>query len=73
MRTVRALLALSVLTAASFQAKAQPASGPPVVLKPDQLDQLVSRIALYPDPLLAQVLTVSTFPEQIPDAGPVSR
>src|ERR1700735_1588688 len=29
----------------------------PVALTPPQLDQLVARIALYPDPLLAQVLT----------------
>src|SRR5215472_4477993 len=38
-------------------------------LAPDQLDQLVDRIALYPDPLLAQVLTASTFSNQIPDAA----
>src|ERR1700740_125944 len=36
---------------------------------PDQLDQLVSRIALYPDPLLAQILAGATFPDQIPDAA----
>ena len=31
------------------------------MMAPQQLDPLVSRIALYPDPLLAQVLTASTF------------
>ena len=36
---------------------------------PDQLDHMVSRIALYPDPLLAQVLAGATYPEQIPDAA----
>ena len=36
---------------------------------PEQLDQLVSRIALYPDSLLAQVLAAATFPDQIPDAA----
>jgi hypothetical protein len=36
---------------------------------PDQLDKLVSRIALYPDPLLAQVLAAATFSDQIPDAA----
>jgi hypothetical protein len=36
---------------------------------PEQLDQLVSRIALYPDGLLAQVLTASTFYNEIPDAA----
>lgn len=38
-------------------------------LPPDRLDHLVDRIALYPDPLLAQVLTASTFSNQIPDAA----
>jgi hypothetical protein len=42
---------------------------PPPVMAPQQLDQLVQRIALYPDPLLAQVLTASTFWDQIPDAA----
>jgi hypothetical protein len=36
---------------------------------PDQLDHLVSRVALYPDPLLAQVLAAATFPDEIPDAA----
>jgi len=40
-----------------------------VLLSPGQLDQLVSRVALYPDPLLSQVLTASTYSEQIPDAA----
>ena len=31
-------------------------SAQPAPLTPPQLDQLVARIALYPDPLLAQVL-----------------
>ena len=40
-----------------------------VLLTPGQFDQLVSQVALYPDPLLAQVLTASTYSEQIPDAA----
>jgi hypothetical protein len=51
---------------AQSQNQNQPALPPPVA--PEQLDQLVQRIALYPDPLLAQILTASTFPDQIPDA-----
>src|ERR1700731_2920608 len=43
--------------------------GQPPSFAPDQLDQLVSRIALYPDPLLAQILAAATFPDQIPDAA----
>lgn len=46
-----------------------PYSGPAPTFSMEQLDQLTSRIALYPDPLLAQVLTASTYPEQIPQAA----
>jgi hypothetical protein len=35
---------------------------------PDQLDNLLAPIALYPDPLLAQVLVAATFPDQIDEA-----
>ncbi len=34
-----------------------------------QLDSLVSRIALYPDALVAQVLSAATYPEQIEEAA----
>ncbi|MGH9667104.1 MAG: DUF3300 domain-containing protein, partial [Bryobacteraceae bacterium] len=34
-----------------------------------QLDGLVSRIALYPDPLLAQILAAATYPNDIPPAA----
>lgn len=43
--------------------------GPPPLQSPQQLDQLVGRIALYPDGLLAQVLTASTYFNEIPDAA----
>ena len=42
--------------------KATPAGGK---LSRDQLDSLVAPIALYPDPLLAQVLAASTYPLEI--------
>jgi hypothetical protein len=41
----------------------QQAGGQP--LGADQLEQLVAPIALYPDALLAQVLTASTYPDQV--------
>jgi hypothetical protein len=41
---------------------------PPPYFPPDELDRVVSRIALYPDPLLAQVLAAATYSDQIPDA-----
>jgi hypothetical protein len=34
-----------------------------------QLDNIVQRIALYPDPLLAQILAASTHWDQIPEAA----
>jgi hypothetical protein len=46
-----------------------PNAPPPPPQTPQQLDQLVAPIALYPDPLLAQILTASTFWDQIPEAA----
>lgn len=54
------------------QEQAQQYSQPPV-FSPQQLDAVVGRIALYPDPLLAQVLTASTFSVEIQDAAGWSR
>lgn len=41
----------------------------PPLLPPQQLDAVVQPIALYPDGLLAQVLTASTFSNEVPDAA----
>jgi hypothetical protein len=57
-------LALSLIIVAAVPVAAQP-----VPLAPPQLDQLVARIALYPDPLLAQVLTASTRWNEIQEAA----
>jgi hypothetical protein len=46
-------------------AQAAPAAGEEAKLPPDQLDSLVAPIALYPDPLLGQVLVASTYPLEI--------
>jgi hypothetical protein len=46
-----------------------PQEGPGPNLDAKQLDNLVARIALYPDPLLAQVLAASTYPDQLADAN----
>jgi len=59
---------LAVVLSFALCAQSTFAQAPPAYT-PEQLDNLVSRIALYPDPLLAQVLTASTFPDQIPDAA----
>jgi hypothetical protein len=41
----------------------------PPMLPPPELDRLVNRVALFPDPLLAQVLAAATFPDDIPEAA----
>ena len=46
-----------------------PQNGQPSLLPPQQLDQLVGPIALYPDGLLAQILPASTFWNELPDAA----
>lgn len=51
------------------QAAPQTAQGQPYVQQtPEQLQQLVAPIALYPDSLVAQILAASTFPEQVVEA-----
>jgi hypothetical protein len=41
---------------------------PAQLLPPEQLDTLVAPIALYPDPLLSQVLAASTYPLEVVEA-----
>ncbi len=38
------------------------------LLSPDQLNNLVAPVALYPDPLLSQVLSASTYPLELVEA-----
>lgn len=47
------------------QQQAAPPEQPPPKIPNDQLDSLVAPIALYPDPLLSQVLVASTYPLEI--------
>ncbi len=46
----------------------KPAPAPHVQQTPQQLQQLVAPIALYPDSLVSQILAASTFPEQVVEA-----
>ncbi len=67
-----ALVAAPVFAQAPLQDPGQQQDqnqAPPPSFSPAQLDQIVERIALYPDSLLAQVLTASTYGDQIPDAA----
>jgi Protein of unknown function (DUF3300) len=74
LRTVAAICSLLIALPATFaQVPADPSSGTPdtqqsAPLSPDQLNNLVAPIALYPDPLLSQVLAASTYPLEIVEA-----
>src|SRR5258707_14573220 len=56
------------------QAPAEPPPGSPNIqqtaplLPPEQLDNLVAPVALYPDPVLSTVLAASTYPLEIVEA-----
>lgn len=58
------LLLLGLVIAAGF---APTVSAETASLTPDQLDQLLAPIALYPDSLLSQITTASTNPQEILD------
>lgn len=45
------------------------APGSPEVLSAGQLDQLTAPIALYPDPLLGQILAAATYPLEVVEAA----
>ena len=66
---VTSLLCTALLIPGDFSVivAQQPSQSAPAAapLSPDYLDSLVAPIALYPDPLLAQVLAASTYPLEI--------
>jgi hypothetical protein len=64
---MKALLA-SLLLAVAVSAHAQPRIYPQA-----ELDALLAPIALYPDPLLSQVLVAATYPDDVREAAAWSR
>lgn len=84
-KSSKLLLFLSLAALFAFQTKAQnpppppppppaaeavpPPAPPGPLLTEKQLENLVARIALYPDPLLAQILTSSTYWNEISEAA----
>ena len=76
-RTIPFRAAAALLVALATAAQAQPAAPLPTVNTPTpgqpalsapQLRQLMAPIALYPDPLLANILAAATYPAQIVEA-----
>ena len=67
--TVISIAALIFCVGVVIQTPAQSLVPPPMPayqpLSDAQLDQLLGPIALYPDPLIAEILPASTFPTQI--------
>jgi len=62
-------LLLGLLAAFQPLAAQEPVAPPPdQALTPDQLQNLVAPIALYPDPLLGQILAASTYPLEVVEA-----
>jgi len=73
MKSRFSVVLVSLVAFAAAYAQAPPPSGPnepppAQLLSPQQLDDLVAPIALYPDPLLSQVLVASTYPLEVVEA-----
>ncbi len=68
MRTTLAVLCIAAVPNATMAQSFPQAQQQPQLLTPDQLESLVAPIALYPDPLLSQVLAASTYPLEIVEA-----
>jgi hypothetical protein len=69
-RRLIGFFSVALLTGALlFAQQTDPAPPPAQLLSPEQLDTMVAPIALYPDPLLSQVLVAATYPLEISEAN----
>lgn len=59
------IAALMMLPACATVAQDPVTTRPPVPFTAEELDNLVAPVALYPDPLLAQLLIAATFQDQV--------
>jgi hypothetical protein len=62
------LLVQFTAQAESFGSTGQSSEQAPVQQTPQELQQLVAPIALYPDALVAQILAASTYPAEMVEA-----
>src|SRR5262249_50971872 len=63
------LVALLLMPAAAAAQTDQGAAPAPAPFHNEQLEQIVAPIALYPDPLVAQILMASTYPLEVVQAA----
>src|ERR1700694_1751258 len=65
------LVLVGVRDGYAYQTDASISQPPPQAAQQssEQLQQLVAPIALYPDALVAQILSAATYPEQVVEAG----
>src|SRR5215472_297589 len=74
-RAIAIFCASLLIAQRPYMIAAQPQSAPPpsgqsqTALSAQQLESLVAPIALYPDPILSQVLVASTYPLEVVEAG----
>jgi hypothetical protein len=68
LKKTKGALALIVLLMLPFAALAQDYTPPTAALAPQQIDQMVAQIALYPDPLVGQILMAATYPLEVVEA-----
>ena len=67
---MRRRILLLAFSMAAIALNAMPASAQDKQpFKPEELDQMLAPIALYPDQLLMQLLMAATFPQQVVEAG----
>ncbi len=64
---IRLLASLAVAVAVLLPGPVWPQA--PTLLTPQQLDQMLAPVALYPDPLLGQILMASTYPLEVVEAA----
>jgi hypothetical protein len=65
----RSFFTLSVFALALSAARGARAQGDTRTFKPEELDQILAPIALYPDPLLSQILMAAGYPLEVVEAA----
>ncbi len=65
---IRMMAGFLAIVVMNIPTMAYPQGAPAPVFSPEQLDQLLAPIALYPDQLLTQILTAATYPFEIVQA-----